>query len=112
MGRRVLIVDDHADFRRRMRQVLEYEGCEVVGEAGDGASGLDARRELQPDLVLLDVHLPDALGFELVREFADPVILISTRDEAAYHARAERCGAKGFITKSEVSAATIERVLG
>jgi DNA-binding NarL/FixJ family response regulator len=112
----VLIVDDHTEFRRRMRQLLEVEGYEVLGEAADGAAGLEAERELNPDVVLLDVHLPDGLSFDLVPSLtgADDgpqVILISTHDEEAYRAKAHRCGANGFITKDELSGDSIARLL-
>jgi DNA-binding NarL/FixJ family response regulator len=112
----VLIVDDHTEFRRRMRQLLEVEGFEVVGEAADGAAGLEAERELGPDVVLLDVHLPDGLSFDLVPSLTDAgdapqVILISTHDEEAYRAKARRCGANGFITKDELSGASIAELL-
>jgi two-component system chemotaxis response regulator CheY len=117
MPLRTLIVDDHPDFRRRSRQLLEAGGLEVVAEASGAAEGLDAARRTTPDVVLLDVHLPDALGFDLVDDFAagDPapgVILISTHDEQAYRDRADRCGARGFISKEELSAAAVERLLG
>ena len=65
MGPSILIVDDHAGFRRHARRLLECEGYEVVGEADDCMSGLDAAREIEPELVLVDVYLPDADGFEL-----------------------------------------------
>ena len=63
----VLIVDDHASFRATARQLLEAEGYEVVGEAADGASALEAVARLRPDVVLLDVQLPDMDGFEISR---------------------------------------------
>ena len=62
MGPSILIVDDHAGFRRHARRLLECEGYEVVGEADDCMSGLDAAREIEPELVLVDVYLPDATG--------------------------------------------------
>src|SRR3954466_16344543 len=65
MPRTVLIVDDHPSFRSTARALLEAEGFEVVGEAEDGASGLAAAAELRPDLILLDVQLPDIDGFEV-----------------------------------------------
>ena len=63
----VLIVDDHPSFRQSARLLLESDGWEVVGEAADGHSALTAARELTPDLVLLDVQLPDLDGFEVSR---------------------------------------------
>src|SRR4051794_41278291 len=61
----LLIVDDHATFRATARALLEIDGWEVVGEAGDGTSGLEAAASLHPDVVLLDVRLPDMNGFSV-----------------------------------------------
>ena len=66
----VLIVDDHATFRATARQVLEAAGFDVVGEAADGASALEAFARLRPDVVLLDVQLPDMDGFEVSRQLS------------------------------------------
>ena len=66
MPRTVVIVDDHARFRRSARKLLELEGFDVIGEAADGASALAEVERLRPDLVLLDVQLPDASGLDLV----------------------------------------------
>ena len=71
---RVLIVDDHPSFRATARLLLETEGFEVVGEEADGASGLRAARELSPDLVLLDVQLPDIDGFEVAAQLTAAAI--------------------------------------
>ena len=67
----ILIIDDHGAFRVQARAILEHDGFNVVGEAVDGASGLEAARSLRPDLVLLDIGLPDVEGFEVARELAD-----------------------------------------
>ncbi|MEA2255190.1 MAG: hypothetical protein QOG35_1235 [Solirubrobacteraceae bacterium] len=108
MGTTVLIVDDHPTFRATARLLLEAEGYTVVGEAGDGMSGLRAAAELQPDVVLLDVQLPDIDGFDVAarltgREDAPVVILTSSRDGADFGALVERSGARGFIAKAELS---------
>ena len=66
----VLIVDDHAGFRTQARALLEADGFSVIGEAVDGSSGLEAARTLRPDLVLLDIGLPDIEGFDVARELA------------------------------------------
>ena len=117
MARRVLIVDDHAGFRARARELLAVAGYDVVGEAADGASGVRVARDLSPDVVLLDVQLPDVTGFEVVRQIAsspDPpaIILISSRDAADYGSRVARSGARGFIAKAELTAGTLAAALG
>jgi DNA-binding NarL/FixJ family response regulator len=113
----VLIADDHAGFRVRVRRMLESEGYLVVGEAADGAGCLDAVERLRPDLVLLDLQLPDASGFTIAAELtgADPapaVVVVSTRDGADFAALAQRHGARGFVAKSELSRAAIDPLLG
>ena len=116
MGRTVLIVDDHAGFRARARALLEAAGYEVVGEAGDGASGIRAASELMPEVVLLDVQLPDASGLEIGRRILDEpdppaIILISSREASDYGGGIERSGALGFISKAELSGLALEAVL-
>ena len=116
MRRSVVIVDDHAGFRARARALLAASGYEVVGEAGDGQSGVHATRDLRPEVVLLDVQLPDITGFEVarrIREDPDPpaIILISSRDAADYGGRIGRSGARGFICKAELSAGGLEAML-
>ena len=113
---RVLIVDDHAGFRSMARRMLQDGGYDVVGEAGDGSSALLAARELQPDLVLLDVQLPDSDGCQIARSLsagADPpaVVLISSRDAADYGPRLNECGARGFLSKAVLSGAALDRLL-
>jgi DNA-binding NarL/FixJ family response regulator len=114
--RSVLIVDDHPGFRAQARALLVAAGYEVVGEAVDGESGVRVARDLSPDVVLLDVQLPDSPGFEVVRLMAggpDPpaIILISSRDASDYGRRIKRSGALGFICKAELSARTLAAVL-
>lgn len=108
----VLIVDDHSGFRRRARRLLEAEGFDVVGEAENGRHGVEAARALSPDLVLLDVHLPDTDGFAVAEELAgdDPapaVVITSTRDAADVADRVRACGARGFVPKGELSGAAL-----
>jgi DNA-binding NarL/FixJ family response regulator len=114
---RVLIVDDHPGFRAQARVLLTAAGYKVVGEAADGESGVRVARDLSPDLVLLDVQLPDITGFEvarLVRSEPDPpvIVLISSRDAADYGSRILRSGARGFISKAELSGPALKAVLG
>ena len=68
MPNTVVIIDDHPSFRASARAILEAEGFEVVGEAADGSSGIAAARMLAPDVILLDVQLPDMDGFAVCRE--------------------------------------------
>jgi DNA-binding NarL/FixJ family response regulator len=112
----VLIVDDHEGFRARARSLLEAAGYDVVGEAGDGESALRAIRELAPNVVLLDVQLPDITGFDVARrihEQSDPpaIILISSREAADYGRNIERSTARGFISKTELSARAVAAIL-
>jgi DNA-binding NarL/FixJ family response regulator len=109
MAKTVLIVDDHASFRRAVRLVLEYEGYDVVGEAADGESALAAASDLSPELVLLDVHMPGGIdGFEVATRLAantppPDVVLTSSRDGTDFDQRVARSGARGFIPKAEIS---------
>jgi DNA-binding NarL/FixJ family response regulator len=112
----VLIVDDHPSFRASARTLLEAEGYEIVGEAENGAAALQAVKELKPDLVLLDVQLPDMDGFQVadqLRRLADPpaVVLTSSRDSADYGRCIQVCGACGFVPKAELSGAAIAALL-
>jgi DNA-binding NarL/FixJ family response regulator len=109
MGRRVLIVDDHPSFRRFATRLLEVAGFRVVGEAEDGASALAAARRLRPELVLLDVLLPDMSGFAVAKALATDsarplVVLVSSRSASELSSALEESPAAGFITKSELSA--------
>lgn len=104
----VVIVDDHAGFRSWARAMLEAEGFDVVGEAGDGESALAVIGQLHPGVVLLDIRLPDIDGFEVAECLArasDPpaVVLVSTRGVSAFRRRLARSPARGFISKSELS---------
>ena len=113
----VLIVDDHPSFRASARALLEAEGFEVVGEAEDGASGLRAARELSPELVLLDVQLPDLNGFEVAAQLTDGgngpvVVLVSSRDGSDFGSLVESSGARGFIPKAELSGAALVALIG
>ena len=110
--RRILIVDDDARFRTIARALLEAHGFDVVGEAAGGEAGLAAARELEPEVVLLDIHLPDIDGLEVARRLAGvdaglAVVLTSTRDASDYGPELTRSGARGFVPKDELSAERI-----
>jgi DNA-binding NarL/FixJ family response regulator len=108
----VLIVDDHEDYRRSASSLLEAEGFAVVGEAADGAAAIEAVARLRPDVVLLDIQLPDVDGLRVAEWLAatrDPpsIVLISSREAAAYGSRLDEVPARGFITKRELSGAAL-----
>jgi DNA-binding NarL/FixJ family response regulator len=112
----VLIVDDHPSFRATARKLLEAEGFEVVGEAADGAEGLAAAARLHPDLVLLDVQLPDMDGFEIaarlnVNGHRPAVVLTSSRDVSEFGSLVEQSGAAGFVPKAELSGGRLAELL-
>jgi DNA-binding NarL/FixJ family response regulator len=108
MAQRVLIVDDQPEFRLLARALLERGGFEVVGEAKNGAATFRAVDETRPEIVLLDVQLPDCNGFDVARALCDrddapTVVMISSRDAADFGRRLERSGARGFIPKSRLT---------
>jgi DNA-binding NarL/FixJ family response regulator len=112
----VVIVDDHASFRRSARRLLEAEGFDVVGEAADGASAVAQVRALEPQVVLLDVLLPDVDGFEVAETLAlEPVpptvILTSSREADEFATRLARTPARGFVPKGELSGAALSALL-
>ena len=113
----VLIVDDHETFRQTARILLEAEGFEVVGEAENGVAALRAAKELRPDVVLLDVNLPDFDGFEVAERLArmdgdaPAVVLISSRDDTDYGSLIAASSARGFISKAELSGAALRTLL-
>ncbi len=113
MGHTVLIVDDHRAFRLLARELLESEGYLVVGEASDAVGAVEATARFQPDIVLLDVRLPDGSGLDVAKALrgqASPplVVLISTAD---YAQAVASCGAAGFIPKGRLSAASLRKVI-
>lgn len=112
-----LIVDDHQSFRRFAKRLLEAAGYAVVGEAEDGASAIAAVRTLQPDLVLLDVLLPDMTGFAVAKELADQperplVVLTSSRSASDLGSLVRSEDAKGFISKRDLTAAALAALVG
>jgi two-component system nitrate/nitrite response regulator NarL len=115
-ARRVLLVDDHASFRRCAGALLASEGFEVVGEAADGSEALALAAELAPELVVLDVQLPDLDGFAVAKRLlaADPalrIVLVSSRERSDYGARIEASGALGFVSKGDLSGDVLEKML-
>lgn len=118
--RSVLIVDDHPSFRASARRLLESEGYEVVGEAGDDVEALALFGELRPDFVLLDVQLPGIDGFSVAERMREQragerdvaIVLTSSRDASDFGSLIESCGARGFIAKDDLSGERLAALLG
>lgn len=116
MSRSVLVVDDHAGFRTMARRLLEADGWNVVGEAWDGASAVATAVALQPDVVLIDIGLPDVDGFivaDRVAMIGSPqIVLISSRDREAYADRIASSVAVGFIAKVDLDGDRLRTLVG
>ena len=117
MSRTVLIVDDHPSFRASARAMLEAEGFDVVGELAEGASVVETVLALEPDVVLLDVQLPDMTGFDVCAKLETcdastaQVILVSSRDLTDYGELVDVSCACGFVPKGELSGDMIAALL-
>jgi len=116
MAATVLIVDDHPGFRAAARRLLEIEGYDVIGEAPDGQSAIDAVRALRPDVVLLDIQLPDFDGFEVCKRLHGAalrpvIVLTSSRDPSDYGPCLTTAAASAFVPKAELSGAGIAAAL-
>jgi DNA-binding NarL/FixJ family response regulator len=116
-ARSVVVVDDHPSFRRCAAALLTTEGFEVVGEAADGLGAIALVLALEPELVLLDIQLPDIDGFEVAARLLaqDPelaIVLVSSRDRSQYGPLVDESGARGFVTKGELSGPALERLIG
>lgn len=113
----LLIVDDHAGFRRLARSLLQAEGFDVVGEAGRGREALAAAARLRPDVVLLDIMLPDIDGFEVAQHLArgpsqSRVVLTSSREATEFGQRIGASAAIGFLHKDDLSGEALAVVAG
>src|SRR5215203_2660730 len=111
---RVLIIDDHADFRSAARDLLQARGFEVVGEADGAASGIEMAERVAPDAIRLDVALQDADGRDVCRALtrANPglaVLLVSADD--LHQEEARECGARAFLRKSRLASADLAALL-
>lgn len=114
--RTILIVDDQASFRSLARSMLEADGYLVVGEAADGITAIARARNLKPDVILLDVQLPDLDGLAVCEQLAmdpepPPIVLTSTRPVSSYRHRLRTSSARGFIGKSELTRSPLAEFL-
>ena len=112
----VLIVDDHPSFRVVAQTVLETDGFVVVGTASDGESAVDETLRLAPDVVLLDVELPDINGFEVAARLRQAgsrtaIVLASSRDGSDFGPLVAESGARGFVTKTDLTGDAIRALV-
>ncbi len=112
----MLLVDDHDGFRAEARALLELDGLVVVGETGSAVEALVLAKDLRPEVVLLDVGLPDGDGIELVGRLREQspgasIVLISGRQERDYGGRVARSGADSFVEKSALQPGVIPDLL-
>jgi CheY-like chemotaxis protein len=112
MRPRIVIVDDDPSFLATVRVLLEAEGFSVVGEALTGLDGVAVATRLDPDIVLVDVNLPDIDGFEVVerlavRDGAPPVVLTSSRAATDFGNLIEASRARAYITKADITGKTL-----
>lgn len=100
---RVLIAEDEALIRMDLKEMLEEEGHEVVGEARDGAEAITLARELRPDVVFMDINMPGVDGIEAARVVADerlaPVVMVTAFSQAGYVEQASHAGAMAYVVK-------------
>ena len=111
-----MIVDDDPAFLAAARLLLEAEGFQVVGEALTGLDGVAVAAELDPDLVLVDVNLPDIDGFEVVERLLEggdgpPVVLTSSRGAGDFGNLIAASRARAFITKADITGEALTRFL-
>lgn len=111
---RVLLADDHGMIREGLRMILEAQGIEVVGEAADGASAIRNAAALCPDVVLMDLRMPEVDGVAATREIVDQgyaeVLVLTSFDEDELVFAAIRAGAAGFLLKTTEAAPLVEAV--
>lgn len=106
---RTLIADDHDIVRTGLRKILEFESdMEVVGEAGTGRIAIDLCRELSPDVLLLDLDMPDIDGLDVISQLtamhaAAKILVLTMHDNVEYSARAFKSGASGYLLKGSSS---------
>lgn len=119
MENKILIVDDNAFMRRMLKDILENNGFQVVGEAGNGQEAINLYQQLKPDLVTMDITMPDMDGVEAVENILniDPnarIIMVSAMNQRIFVMKAIQLGAKDYVTKpfqQERILQSIKRVL-
>ena len=118
---RVLIIDDHTLFRDGLKGLLDRHNIDVIGSLGDGHEGIRLAQELKPDILLLDMRMPNITGLEVLKQlqqvkFESPIVMLTTSNDERDLVEALRNGAKGYLLKDmdpdDVVAALREIVKG
>jgi len=114
-GLRVLLVENYAILRQGLKRLLEDEEITVVGEAEDGRIGVELADKLHPDLIVMDISLPNLGGIEATRQIINnhpdiKVIMLTIHFEEGYVYRALKAGAKGYLLKETAAEALIEAI--
>jgi DNA-binding NarL/FixJ family response regulator len=112
----LVVVDDHAGFRQAVRTMLTAAGWQVIGEVSTGAAASDMVMRLAPDLVLLDVVLPDTDGFAVAERLVaagcrSAVVLISGHDRSDFEGRLRAAPVRGFLAKEMISGQALAQLL-
>ncbi|AEV20818.1 DNA-binding response regulator, NarL family (REC-HTH domains) [Geobacillus thermoleovorans CCB_US3_UF5] len=116
MKTRIAIIDDHQLFREGIKRILEFEGdFEVVAEGSDGSEALSIVETYRPDLVLMDINMPDINGVEATKQLIEAypdtkVVVLSIHDDENYVMRALQTGATGYLLKEMDADTLIEAV--
>lgn len=112
----VLIADDHALIREGIKQILELEGdiC-VIGQANDGEEAFELAEKLNPDIILLDINMPNINGIEALRRFKDmgiksKVIILTIHEDKEYILKTLKLGANGYMLKDSSANSLIEGI--
>lgn len=114
---RIFLIDDHPAMRVGLKHLIEIEpGLRVCGEIGQARGALEAIRECHPDIIILDLRLPDQPGLELIKDLRAqdvkvPILVISSWDERLYARRVLRAEANGYIMKEEADERIIEALV-
>ncbi|MFJ5282965.1 response regulator [Pseudomonas rustica] len=103
---KVIVVDDHPFVRASVKALLSQDGFDIVGETGNGQEAIRLVRDLQPDLIVLDIGIPDLDGFEVINRLsglsrAVKVLVLSTQSPEQFSIRCKHAGAAGYVCKND-----------